>query len=167
MEWFHLLSLREKPHVFPQRKSSQQIITGADGGLALNRKQKIMNTALPTPNLTSFVQSPARREPSGRFAFVALLGGLFLLLSGMFAAHAVQIPVGCTGSGLGINLFTSSPDVHIGDTLAYDITVFNGIVNSGGRVVCDAEAIQAFVVTPDGVSHPITLVRTYRVKIVQ
>jgi uncharacterized repeat protein (TIGR01451 family) len=73
---------------------------------------------------------------------------------------ADQSPPNCTGSGLGINLFTSSPDVHIGDTLTYDITVFNGITNSGGRVVCDATAIQAFVTTPDLVVHPIPLVRT-------
>ena len=57
-------------------------------------------------------------------------------------------------------MFTSSPDVHIGDTLTYDVTVFNGITNSSGRVVCDATAIQASLVTPDNVNHPITLVRT-------
>jgi uncharacterized repeat protein (TIGR01451 family) len=120
-----------------------------------------MNTPNLHPNQTSLVQSSPRRKPSGRLVFVALLAGLFLLLAGMLAAHAAQIPAGCTGSGLGINLFTSSPDVHVGDTLTYDINVFNGVANTGGRIVCDAEAIQAFIVTPDGVSHSITLVRTY------
>jgi len=82
-----------------------------------------------------------------------LLAGLLLLLSGAPAARATQIPVGCTGSGLRINLFTSSPDVHIGDTLYYSINVFNGIPNTG-RTVCDAEAIRAWITTPDGVVYP-------------
>ena len=83
----------------------------------------------------------------------------FILLWGVAPlARAHQSPVGCTGSGLGILLFTDSPDVHIGDTLNYSITVFNG--TGTGPVVCDATSIQAFVVTPDGVSHTITLLRT-------
>jgi uncharacterized repeat protein (TIGR01451 family) len=55
-------------------------------------------------------------------------------------------------------LFTDSPDVHIGDTLNYSITVFNGTGN--GPLVCDATGITAQSTTPDGISHPITLVRT-------
>ena len=80
---------------------------------------------------------------------------------GLLAGPVVQAdqnPPGCTGSGLGIFLFTDSPDVHIGDTLTYSVTVFNGF--NSGPIVCNATAIQAFVVTPDGTSHPITLVRT-------
>ena len=50
--------------------------------------------------------------------------------------------------------------MHIGDTLFYSINVFNGIPNSG-RIVCDATNIQASIVTPDGVTHPISLLRTY------
>ncbi len=96
----------------------------------------------------------------GRFSFGALLAGLLFLLGSTPLGRAHQQPPGCNGSGLGISLFTSSPDVHVGDTLTYGIYVFNGIPNSG-RLVCDAEGIQAFIVTPDGVSHPITLVRTY------
>jgi uncharacterized membrane protein len=80
------------------------------------------------------------------------------LWAGAPSARAHSSPVGCTGSGLGILLFTDAPDVHIGDTLNYSITVFNG--TGTGPVVCDAASIQAFVVTPDGTSHPITLVRT-------
>lgn len=65
---------------------------------------------------------------------------------------------GCTGSGLGILLFTDATDVHIGDAIDYSITVLNG--TGSGPVVCDASDIKAFVVTPDGVSHSVALVRT-------
>ena len=71
---------------------------------------------------------------------------------------ANQSPVGCTGSGLGINLFSSLTQVHIGDTINFTVEVFNG--TGSGPVVCDASGIQAFLVTPDGVSHPLTLTRT-------
>ena len=93
------------------------------------------------------------------FSRLALLAGLLLLLFSAPAARADIAPPGCNGSGLGINLFTGSPDVHIGDTLYYSINVFNGIPNSG-RTVCDATSIQAFIVTPDGHTNVITLVRT-------
>ena len=55
-------------------------------------------------------------------------------------------------ANLGTALFTDIPDFHVGDTISYSMKVFNG--------GCDATAIQAFIVTPDGVSHPIALVRT-------
>src|SRR3954470_5541264 len=86
------------------------------------------------------------------------MAGIIFLWCCATSALAHQSPPGCTGSGLGILLFTDSPDVHIGDTLNYSITVFNG--TGSGPVVCDSTLIQAFVVTPDGVSHPITLTRT-------
>ncbi|MBI3417238.1 MAG: LamG domain-containing protein [Verrucomicrobia bacterium] len=98
------------------------------------------------------------RKPSELYVWVALLAALLLLIFGAPSARAHESPIGCTGSGLGILLFTDTADVHIGDTLNYSVTVFNG--TGTGPVVCDATAIQAFVVTPDGVSHPITLVRT-------
>jgi uncharacterized repeat protein (TIGR01451 family) len=98
------------------------------------------------------------RNPGGHFGWAGLVAGLLLLLFSAAPAGAHQNPPGCTGSGLGIDLFTDSPDVHIGDTLNYSVTVLNG--TGGGTVVCDATAIQAFLVTPDNVSHTITLVRT-------
>ncbi len=98
------------------------------------------------------------RKTSGRFTFAALLAGLLLVLFGATSAHAHANPPGCTGSGLGILLFTDSPDVHIGDTLNYSATIFNGTGN--GPVVCDATAITASIVTPDGVTHPLTLQNT-------
>lgn len=92
------------------------------------------------------------------FAWLGFLAALVLLLVSAPAARAQQTPVGCTGSGLGINLFTSSPDVHVGDTLTYSVNVFNGIPGSP-RVVCDAIDIVAGIVTPDGKTNFITLVR--------
>ena len=102
--------------------------------------------------------SAAARKLSISFRLTALLAGIAFLLCGAPAVMAHSSPPGCTGSGLGILLYTDAPDVHVGDTLRYSITVFNG--TGTGPVVCDSTLIQAFIVTPDGVSHPITLVRT-------
>ena len=102
--------------------------------------------------------SPASRHSGNFFGWLALFAALMFLLCSAPLARAQASPPGCTGSGLGILLFTDSPDVHIGDTLHYSVTVFNGEGN--GPVVCDATSIQAFLVTPDGVSHTLTLVRT-------
>jgi hypothetical protein len=49
-------------------------------------------------------------------------------------------------------------EVHIGDSISYDVSVFNGI--GSGPVVCDATGITASLTTPDGVVHPLTLLRT-------
>ncbi len=92
-------------------------------------------------------------------SWIALCAGLLLFGFSTSIARADQNPPGCNGSGLGINLFTSTPDVHIGDTISYSVTVFNGLLGTG-RTVCDATDIHAFIVTPDGVSHSITLTRT-------
>jgi hypothetical protein len=88
---------------------------------------------------------------------------LLLIITPLFlfattATYANQSPPGCTGSGLGINLFSNVSVANIGDTILFSIRVFNG--TGGGPVVCDASGIQAFIVTPDGISHPITLTRT-------
>ena len=95
-----------------------------------------------------------RRWP---LAWLALLTGLLVSLGFAPVARAQQTPPGCTGSGLGINLFTSSPDVHIGDTISYSVSVFNG--SAVGPVVCDAIDIVAGIVTPDGKTNMVTLVR--------
>ena len=121
------------------------------------------NSLAPTPATPT---RPSKREvaekilshPSVPFIWVLLAVALLLLVFALPKAQAHASPPGCTGSGLGILLFTDSPDVHIGDTLNYSVTVFNGTGN--GPIVCDAEGIQAFIVTPDGVTHPITLRRT-------
>ena len=68
---------------------------------------------------------------------------------------ANRSPADCTGSGLGILLNVSANKVHIGDTISYSVTVFNG--TGSGPVVCDASDITASLVTPDGTNHPITL----------
>lgn len=98
------------------------------------------------------------RESSTSYFWLAVLAALVLTVFATPAVRAHPSPPGCTGSGLGILLFTDSPDVHVGDTLNYSVTVFNG--TGTGPLVCDATEIQAFVITPDGVSHPITLART-------
>lgn len=71
---------------------------------------------------------------------------------------AHKSPDNCTGSGLQINLFVNNPQAHIGDSISYGISIFNGLGN--GPVVCDATDIQASIVTPDGINHPTTLTRT-------
>ncbi len=92
------------------------------------------------------------------FVWMALMTGMFFLLFSAPSAHAHPSPAGCTGSGLGILLFTDSPDVHIGDTLNYSVSIFNG--TGSGPVVCDASSIQASLVTPDGITHTITVLHT-------
>ncbi len=104
--------------------------------------------------------SSAHRPPRGKFLPVAaLLAALALLIFGTTQARAQGIPPGCSGSAIGISLFTSAPDVHVGDTLTYSVSVFNGIV--GNPTSCDASNIVASLTTPDGVVHPIVLRRTY------
>ncbi len=104
------------------------------------------------------------RHRSEPLAWVGLLAGLLFLLFSAPVARADRNPPGCLGSGLGINLFTSLPDVHIGDTISYSITVFNApfpACNAGETNPAFAGAIKAFVVTPDGVTNNITLRRTF------
>jgi uncharacterized repeat protein (TIGR01451 family) len=65
---------------------------------------------------------------------------------------------------LGISLFTSLPDVHIGDTIHYSANVFNApfpACDAGDTNAASAGAIYAFIVTPDGVTNHITLRRTF------
>ncbi len=90
---------------------------------------------------------------------VTLVLALALMLLGSTAVTAHESPVGCTGSALGINLFTDSKDVHIGESITYSVTVFNGLPGSP-RIACDATGIVAGVVTPDGVTNKLTLIRT-------
>jgi uncharacterized repeat protein (TIGR01451 family) len=84
-----------------------------------------------------------------------LLAGLFFLLFGIPLAHAHQIPPGCTGSGLGISLFTDKINAHVGETICYSALVFNTPFPA-----CLAENVAAGIVTPDGVTNRITLRRT-------
>jgi uncharacterized repeat protein (TIGR01451 family) len=123
-------------------------------------QESVMSNFLPpSPHLsTSKVRASAMCGTPGRFSVLSLCAGLLLLLFSAASALADQDPPGCTGSGLGIILYTDAADVHIGDTLHYSILVFNG--SATGPVVCDATAIQAFVVTPDDISHTITLTNT-------
>ena len=99
------------------------------------------------------------RNPRWPAVWVTLLTGLPFLWSGAPSARAQGTPPGCVGSAIGISLFGSSADVHVGDTLFYSASVFNGI--AGNPTSCDASNIVASITTPDGVVHPITLTRTY------
>lgn len=99
--------------------------------------------------------SPTASTSLWRVGISQILTGLLLLLVGARATHADRSPPGCTGSGLGISLFTSVPDVHIGDTIRYSINVFNAPFPA-----CDATALRAFIVTPDGITNTIALRRT-------
>ena len=129
-----------------------------------------MNKSTQHPNPNGIIQSSgdsSRSEPrlSGLLAAPAFhrlslgLAGLVCLLLAAPAARADRSPTNCAGSALEISLYTSIPDVHIGDTLYYSANVFNGVPNSG-RVACDASSIQAWIVTPDLKSNYITVVRT-------
>ncbi|MGD0744991.1 MAG: hypothetical protein ABSA45_07535, partial [Verrucomicrobiota bacterium] len=134
-----------------------------------------MNASIQHPEPNGIVQpsgDQSRREktlsvcrtPPGRFTLAGLLAGLVLLLVGAPAAHADRSPTNCLGSGLGISLFTSLPDVHIGDTIYYSVNVFNApfpACNAGETNPATAGAIQAWVVTPDHVTNNITLRRTF------
>lgn len=73
-------------------------------------------------------------------------------------AFAHNNPLGCTGSSLGIALYASPKEGRAGDTISYSVDVANG--STGGPIACDATDITASLVTPDGTSHPLTLIHT-------
>lgn len=91
-----------------------------------------------------------------------ILSGLTLLTLVSFVntpvVNAHKSPAGCTGSGLGIALYSVGKKVSVGDSVPYSIDVFNGLTT--GPVVCNASNIEASITTPDGIVHPITLLRT-------
>src|SRR3954466_74521 len=111
--------------------------------------------------LTATTTSPAEsesRSPASRPGLRAMGAAIVLLLSLLFGiapAGAHESPIGCTGSGLGIDLFANIGDVHVGDTIRYSVRIFNSPLPA-----CDATGIQASVTTPDGRSNSLTLVRT-------
>ncbi|MBI5386986.1 MAG: hypothetical protein HZA90_20120, partial [Verrucomicrobia bacterium] len=128
----------------------------------------LQNLQNPMPNsivLSPVDSSKTERTPTvfrkapGFFTAAASLAALLVLLFSAPSARAQGIPPGCAGSAIGISLFTSSPDVHIGDTLFYSVSVFNGVL--GSPTSCDASNILASITTPDGVIHPLVLRRTY------
>jgi len=92
----------------------------------------------------------SRGRPS-RLPFAALIAAFFFLQLGSPSALAHQSPVGCTGSGLGIDLFAHVGDVHVGDTIRYSVRLFNSPFPA-----CDATEIGAEIVTPDGITNSIT-----------
>ncbi len=106
------------------------------------------------------------RAPLGLFAGVRVLVGLVVLLVTVAAAYADRSPAGCLGSGLGITFVASLADIHIGDTIHYNVTVFNSpfpACDAGQTDPAAAGAVQAFVVTPDGVTNALALRRTFLV----
>jgi hypothetical protein len=106
----------------------------------------------------------AWRAPPACFGLVEVLVGLGLLLLEAPAAHADQSPPGCAGSGLKISFSDILSDVHIGDTINQTVKVFNEpfpSCDAGETNPAAAGAIQAYVVTPDGVTHNLALRRTF------
>ena len=97
-------------------------------------------------------------KPTFRHLLAGFLAACALLFLGVLTASAHESPVGCTGSGLGIDLFANFGDVHIGDTIRYSARIFNSPFPA-----CDATGITALVVTPDGHTNDITalLVRNF------
>src|SRR5262245_38029101 len=65
------------------------------------------------------------------------------------------IPDGCKFNGIFIALGVDKQTAHVGDTLLYSLVVGNAPFPA-----CRAEQIVCSIITPDGVSHPITLTRT-------
>ena len=142
-----------------------------------HQRTKSMNTSIQQPEQNcseqpsgdlsaSQVTLSARLSPSGSRAWMAVVAGLVCLLFSAPSARADRSPPGCLGSGLGISLFTSLPDVHIGDTLYYSVNVFNEFFpacDAGATNPAVAGAIRAYIVTPDGVTNNIILRRTYLV----
>ena len=115
----------------------------------------------PSANLTTRPMA-AMAIPCQKPTFRHLAAGFFaafaLLIFGALTASAHESPAGCTGSGLGIDLFANFGDVHIGDTIRYSARIFNSPFPA-----CDATGITALVVTPDGHTNDITplLVRNF------
>ena len=92
----------------------------------------------------------------------AALFSLAALLVGAFSASAATgTPPGCNGSYLGIGLQSTPATVHAGDTIYYDVTVYNlgvpGACAAGNTNPAAATAVHAWVITPDGVTNYITL----------
>ncbi|MCD6050799.1 MAG: collagen triple helix repeat [Verrucomicrobia bacterium] len=99
------------------------------------------------------------RPLPGSFRLIALLAVVLLQFGTASVTYADRSPTNCIGSGLGLNLFTNLEGIRVGDRIYYGLEVFNGVPNSVS-VVCDASAIQAFIVTPDGVTNSVALSRT-------
>ena len=94
----------------------------------------------PAPDISETqAESFTGRKRCAPFRLAGLLLAWVLLWCGAPAAHAHREPPNCSGSAFGITLFTSAPDVHVGDTLSYSVNVFNGV--SSTRIACDATGI--------------------------
>src|ERR1035437_5326502 len=123
-----------------------------------------MNTSIPQFESKGLIQpsgdaSPsaaalsALRNPSAPFLWEALVAGLLFLLLSAPAVRAWD-PVGCTGSGLGIEIINvSSLPTHVGDTIVYQVTVRNipfPACSAGEINPATAGAVKARVLMPDG-----------------
>src|SRR5262245_54974955 len=107
-------------------------------------------------SVTDHGPSAALAKRTVRWRALIWLASVALLLCGTaLPVRAHQSPPNCTGSGLGISLFTDVPDAQVGDTIRYSALVFNTPFPA-----CDATEIVAGIVTPDGVTNMITLTRT-------
>ncbi|MFA6295010.1 MAG: class F sortase [Candidatus Paceibacterota bacterium] len=95
-----------------------------------------------------------------RIVTIFSIAGLAMLFSLLWTTpiFAHKSPDLCTGSGLGIMLYSNVVQAHIGDTISFSVDIYNG--SGVGPIVCDASEIQASITTPDGQAHPITLSRT-------
>ena len=114
----------------------------------------------PFIELTSYqATKPVFRRSLVISGFIVSLVIAFILLIGASVTRAERMPADCSGSGLNISLFADKTTAHAGDTIYYSITVFNGVTGIG-PIVCDASNIQAFIITPDGVTNTVALSRT-------
>src|ERR1035437_9230327 len=134
-----------------------------------------MNTSIPQFESKGLIQpsgdsSPsaaalsALRNPSAPFLWVALVAGLLFLLLSAPSVRAWN-PVGCTGSGLAIEIINvSSLPPHVGDTIVYQVTVGNAIYPacSAGEInPAAAGAVKAYVVMPNGSTNNLPTVPSF------
>lgn len=90
---------------------------------------------------------------------LCIIGFVLLFFSPLASPASAHInPAGCSGNGLGIDLYAYPAPTYVGNIISYDLNVFNG--SNRGPIACDAANIQATLITPDSQSHTIPLTRT-------
>src|SRR5262249_23729308 len=118
----------------------------------------MQSKASPPNHSSSFESQTSAGFSSLRARFSNLFGLLVasLALIGLAQKSAAEIiPDGCKFNGIFIALVVDKQTAHVGDTLFYSLVIGNAPFPA-----CRAEGIVTSIITPDGVTHPMTLKRT-------